>query len=117
MSLATVSILIMRPSRALTETLGVAITEAAVAGSPFAGRVYRVQQTTSTRDEAKPGAATIDAMRRISLLNPDADVRKGDIAYLASDDDPSATERALIVRVRRYADRVQCDVETGAEQG
>lgn len=101
----------------MTATLGIEIAEAAVVGSPFQGRIYRVQQTTSARDEAKPGAATIDEMRRISLTDPSADVRKGDIAILPGDDDPAATERALIQRVRRYGDRVQCDLETGAEQG
>lgn len=109
-----VSIKIARPGGAMTETLGISRTEPEVAGSPFSGRVYRMPQTTIQRDEGKPGAATIDQMRR-ARFDAGADVRKGDILFIPSDDDPSATERALVLRVRRYEHGVQCDLETGAE--
>ncbi|BDI27991.1 hypothetical protein CCAX7_000420 [Capsulimonas corticalis] len=116
MPLDPIAVRILRASRSRTPTGGKTVNaEADIPGSPFSARVYRVAQVTVNRDEAEPGIATQDQMRRLSILDPAAGVRKNDIALIPSDDDPSVTERAKVLRVRRYSDRVQCDLETGVD--
>ncbi|MCW3059710.1 MAG: hypothetical protein JWQ02_1531 [Capsulimonas sp.] len=113
MPLVYIKVPILRGAEVATATLGTAITETAITGSPFRARVYRVPQTNVVRDEAAPGIATDDQMRRLSIMDQKAPVRKGDIALIPSDDNPAVTERATVLRIRRYGDRVQCDLETG----
>jgi hypothetical protein len=114
MGLQTIKVPIVRTSETSTPTLGTATAEAAIAGSPFAARVYRVNQAV-TRDEAAPGVATVNQQRRLSIVNPSVGVRIGDVALIPSDDNPGTTERAKVLNVRRYDDRIQCDLETGVE--
>jgi hypothetical protein len=117
MSNRILKIKIVRSVRTRTATGGYTQVEAPIPGSPFPARVFRVSQTTISRDEAQPATATLDVMRRLSILNPSAAVQVNDIAYIPSDSAPGAMERAKIIRLRRYSDRVQCDLETGVEQG
>ena len=114
MSLKLISVHILRASKTRTATGGKlpgALTD--IAGSPFSARVYRASQTTVQRDEAAAGVATDDQMRRLSIMDPAAAVQIGDIAVVPADANPSTTEHARVLRVRRYGDRVQCDLETG----
>lgn len=87
--------------------------ECPLAGSPFTGRVYRTLQKTTTDDEAAPGIAPLDEMQRLSILDPACPVQVNDTCLLPL---PSGSvQRAKVVRVRRYGDRCQYDLETGAE--
>ena len=105
---------VVRLSSGVSATFGLTKPqEAYLAGSPFLARVYRVPQTTVGRDEAQPGTATLDEMQRMSILDPTCSIQVNDIAYLPLPN--GTTQRAKIIRCRRYADRVQYDLETGAE--
>lgn len=123
MSLEIVSIPILSAARTHLGGGDYAEAETQIAGSPFAGRVYRAAQNTVGRDEAAPGVATVDQMPRMSIYDPACPVKVGMIALLP---DPQGTTalvplpgtftRAKVIRVRgRYGDRVQYDLETGAE--
>ncbi len=84
-----------------------------LAGSPFTGRVYRTLQKTTTDNESGPGIAPLDEMQRLSIMDPACPIQVNDICLLPL---PSgAVQRAKAVRVRRYSDRCQYDLETGAE--
>lgn len=105
---------VARPVSTPSPTFGLTkpvLTE--IAGSPFLARVYRVPQTTVQRDEAQPGTATVDQMQRLSVLDPLCGVQVGDIAFLPRADGSFA--RAKVIRIRFYSDRIQYDLETGAE--
>lgn len=114
MPLDYVRLKIVRLVSVVTATGGLsAPLESELAGSPFLARVYRAAQSSVLRDEAQAGTATLDEMRRVSILNPACPAEVGDIAYLPRPD--GTTTRAKIMRPRRYTDRVQYDLETGAE--
>lgn len=84
-----------------------------LAGSPFTGRVYRTLQKTTTDDEAGPGIAPLDEMQRLSIMDPGCPIQVNDICLLPLPN--VSVQRAKVVRVRRYGDRTQFDLETGAE--
>ena len=113
MPLAPVPVRVVRLVKTRTATAGYTTAEADLAGSPFTARVYRAPSATVNRDEAAPATATVDGLRRLSVLDPACPIRIGDVAYLPLPD--GTAERAKVLLVRRYADRLQCDLETGAE--
>ena len=114
MPLDYVPVTVARPVSTVSATFGgSAPTLMQLAGSPFLARVYRVAQTTVGRDEAQPGTATLDEMQRLSVMDPACPIQVNDIAFLPQAD--GSTRRAKVLRVRRYADRTQYDLETGAE--
>ena len=87
--------------------------EAQIAGSPFLATVYRTSQKTDTNDEAAPGTAPLDEMQRLSVRDPACPIQVNDVALLPLPG--GSVQRAKVVRPRRYGDRVQYDLETGAE--
>ncbi len=113
MPFVLVSVPIVR-SKATTKTAtGYSGAAAAVPGSPFQARVYRVAQVAVNRDEAAAGSTTVDATRRIAIYDPACPVKAGDIATLPEAD--GTTTQAKVLRKRSYTKSVQYDLETGAE--
>jgi hypothetical protein len=114
MPLNYVLVRVVRLVFAVSPTFGLsALIEEDVPGSPFSARVYRVAQTTVTRDDDQSGTATLDEMQRMSILDPACPIQVNDIAFL-----PRATgtfTRAKVMRPRPYSDRTQYDLETGVE--
>ena len=104
-----VSVAITRDAKTRTATAGYTIVPGAIAGSPFLCRVFRKPQTTVDRDEAAPATATIDQMIVLSILDTTAAVKINDLATL-----PDGS-KGKIIRIRRYARTLQCDLETGVE--
>lgn len=88
-------------------------TEGQVPGSPFLARVYRAAQNQFDRDEAASGNASVDRMPRLSVRDPLCPIREGDVALLPQPG--GGTRRASVLLVRPYGDRIQCDLEMGAE--
>lgn len=114
MSLDFVRVKIVRLVFSVSATGGLSgPLESELAGSPFLARVYRAPQSSVLRDEAQAGTATLDEMRRISIFDPACPADIGNIAYLPRPGGPAT--RAKVMRPRRYSDRVQYDLETGAE--
>lgn len=113
MPLALVLIVVVRAVKTYLGGGDYAEAEAQVPGSPFLARVYRAAQSSVGRDEAAEGTATLDEMQRLSVMNPACPLAVGDIAFLPRAD--GTFTRAKVVRLRFYSDRVQCDLETGAE--
>lgn len=113
MPLDYVPVRVTRLVRTRTATGGHINAESELAGSPFLARVYRVASKSVERDEAQPATATVDKLRRLSVLDPACPISVGDMAYLPL---PGGIfERAKALLVRAYADRTQYDLETGAE--
>lgn len=113
MPLDPVPVVIVRAARTHIGGGDYAEVEKPLAGSPFLARVYRAAQSSALRDEAAPGTATLDEMQRLSIADPACPVQVGDIAYLPRLN--GSYTRARIVRLRFYSDRMQYDLETGAE--
>jgi hypothetical protein len=114
-SLAIVSVAVVRSVRTRTATAGYTASEQPIAGSPFAARVYRRPTRVVSREEAAAGVVTLDSVRAISFVDTTAPVLVGDICLIPLHG--GGTERAKIERVRDYGDHLQCDLETGAEEG
>ena len=107
-----VKVNIIRPTRSPTATGGKVVSTVPIPNSPADGwdcRLYRVPEITVHRDEGKTGIATIDNVRRISILDLTAPVQINDLVQM-----PDGTN-AKILRVRKYTRTLQCDLETGAE--
>ncbi len=113
MPLDYVPVRVVRLVRTRTAAAGKTTAEAELPGSPFLARVYRVSQSSVDRDEGQPAVATLDQMQRLSVLDPACEIRVGDIAFLPQPD--GTTQRAKVLRPRRYGIRTQYDLETGAD--
>ena len=114
MPLEYVPVRVVRPGGTVSATFGKSAPfETEIAGSPFMARVYRVSQTTVERDEAQAGTATVDQMQRLSVLDPTCPIQVNDIALLPRAD--GSFTRAKVIRPRPYSDRIQYDLEIGAE--
>lgn len=88
-------------------------TEGQIPGSPFLARVYRDAQKVFDRDEAPVGNASVDRMPRLSVKDAACPIREGDVCLLPQPG--GGTRRASVLLARRYSDRVQYDLEMGAE--
>lgn len=88
-------------------------TEGQLPGSPFLARVYRDAQKVFDRDEAGSGNASVDRMPRLSVKDAACPVREGDVWLVPQPG--GGTRRASVLLARRYNDRVQYDLEMGAE--
>ena len=124
MSLELVSIPVLQATKTHIGGGDYAEVEALITGSPFKGRVYRTAQKAITgRDQAQDGVAMVDQLPRLAVYDPLCPIGEGMIALLP---DPLGTftlvplagtyTRAKVLRVRgRYGDRIQYDLETGAD--
>jgi hypothetical protein len=104
-----VSVAVTRESASGKSGTGYTEAGAAIEGSPFACRVYRLRAVGGTDFQPPEGVTTVEKLRVAAFLNPPPPtLMLGDVCTL-----PDGTS-GPILRLRSYPDRLDADIETAA---
>jgi hypothetical protein len=106
---------VMRTSQ--TQGVGLGFTNTDLLVGTFIARLYRQGngQKQSGLDQKEPGRAVINHGLVLSIQGGGGVVMEGDIALIPASVETHYPRRAKILRVRRYDQNVQCDIEIGKD--